>query len=80
MAVSLKCSKVAKSLARLHSRLVIHLIRLCFTALGAEDPLLVDFPIIIKVPGKDLAVAAGDLALLDSLPNAQLALLYLQHP
>ena len=51
--------------------------RLCISALGAENPLLVDFAVFIKVPGKDLAVAAGDFALLDSLPNAQLALLNL---
>ena len=62
------------------SRLWTHLIRLLIRTLGAENPLLVDLPIFIKVSGKNLSVSTGDLALLDSLPDAQLALLDLQQP
>lgn len=54
------------------------LVGLLIFALGTEDPLLVDLPILIKVPCQDWAVATRSLALLDCLSNIQLALLNLQ--
>lgn len=77
--VTLKYTSVVSQLEACRALLPTHFIGLCIRTLGAEDPFLVNLPILIKVPGKDLAVATGDLALLDGLPNAQLALLNLQH-
>jgi hypothetical protein len=55
-----------------------HLERVRVEALAAEDELLVDLTVAVKVLRRDSAVAAGLLALLHSLPNRQLALLNLR--